>query len=506
MRKKVIVIGGGYAGLSAACSLAKAGHEVVLLEKNDTTGGRGRSFKDSGYTFDMGPSWYWMPDVFEDFFSKFGKKVSDYYQLKRLDPSYRVFFSDDSFLDVPADYEAFKNLLETLQPGCGPSLDQFIAEAKVKYVTSMSEFVWKPSLRISEFFKRDLIKESFRLQLFSSFSAHARKFFTDPKILQLLEFPVLFLGAKPQKTPAMYSMMNYADIVLGTWYPVGGMIQISNAMTKLAKDLGVQIYTSSEVEKITVEGKEVVDVIVNGERISADVVVAAADYHHVETKLLQADQRSYSDEYWASRTLSPSALIFYLGINKKVEGLQHHNLFFDESFETHAETIYDSGSWPSDPLFYVCCASKSDETVAPDGCENIFILIPVATGLTSTEDERKKYLDQCLHRIYQRTGEHISQNIAYVKSYAHEEFSSDYNSFRGNAYGLSNTLMQTAILKPKMKSKKVDNLFYAGQLTVPGPGVPPAIISGQIAAIEAEKYLNSKQKLNHGSRSERIIQ
>ncbi len=488
MRKTVAVIGGGFAGLSSACSLASKGFDVTLLEKNETTGGRGRAFTSNGYSFDMGPSWYWMPGVFEEFFASFGKKVSDYYELKRLDPSYRVFF-DGSHIDVPAEFEAFKKMIEELEPGSGPRLEKFLLEAKAKYDASMSEFIWKPSHSITEFLSPKLIRESLRLQLFSSFSAHAKKYFSHPKILKLLEFPVLFLGAKPEKTPAMYSMMNYADIMLGTWYPLGGMVKIAEAMTSLAKELGVKIITSANVDKIEVDAKSAHSLLVNNEVMNVDAVIAAADYHYVENSLLEPAQRSYSDAYWESRTMSPSSLIFYVGIDKKVSGLEHHNLFFDKDFEQHAHTIYTDESWPENPLFYVCCPSKSDSGVAPEGKENLFILIPVATGLSSTENDRKKYFVQCLKRILKHTGEDLTNRVEYFRSYAHEEFTSDYNSFKGNAYGLANTLMQTAIFKPKMRSKKVKNLFYAGQLTVPGPGVPPSIISGRIAANEVESYL-----------------
>lgn len=491
MPRKIAVIGGGFAGLASACSLASKGFDVTLLEKNETTGGRGRAFSANGYLFDMGPSWYWMPGVFEDFFHKFGKKVSDYYDLIRLDPSYTVFFGNNERLNVPASYPEFKKMLEEIEPGCGPRLDKFIEEARIKYEVSMNDFVWKPSLSITEFVHPRLLIESFRLQLFSSFTAHARKYFSDPKIIKLLEFPILFLGAKPEKTPALYSMMNYADIMLGTWYPNGGMYKIAEAMTKLAKELGVKIVTSSDVRKLIVSEGEVKSVWVNEERLSFDAVVAAADYHHVETKLLDKPHRTYSDKYWKNRVMSPSSLIFYLGINKKVDGLLHHNLFFDEDFVKHAEEIYDNPTWPEKPLFYLCCPSKTDAHVAPEGKENIFILIPVAPGLSSDESSRSKYLDMVLARIRKHTGEDLTPHIEYVRSYAHEEFSSDYNSFQGNAYGLANTLKQTAIMKPRMRSKKVKNLFYAGQLTVPGPGVPPSIISGQIAADVVEHYFKN---------------
>jgi phytoene desaturase len=491
INKKITVIGGGFAGLASACSLAARGFQVDLLEKNSTTGGRGRSFSADGFTFDMGPSWYWMPGVFEDFFGRFGKKVSDYYELIRLDPSYRVYFKDGQHLDIPASYEALRNEFEKMEAGAAARLDAFMAEAKVKYDVSMKDFVWKPSLSITEFMHPALLKESFRLDLFSSFSQHARKFFRHPKILQLLEFPVLFLGAKPSGTPAIYSMMNYADIMLGTWYPKGGMLKIAESMTKLAQELGVRIHTDEAVSKINVNGGLSNGVTSNGKIIPSDAIVAAADYQHVEQKLLEAPYRNYQEKYWEKRTMSPSSLIFYIGVKKKMPGLLHHNLFFDEDFGEHANDIYDRKNWPEKPLFYLCCTSRSDETVAPTGMENIFILIPVATGLTSTEEQRKKYLDICLDRVKKHAGEEIKkEDIVFYRSYAHEEFTEDYNAYQGNAYGLANTLKQTAILKPRMRSKKVKNLFYAGQLTVPGPGVPPSIISGQIAASEVSQYLN----------------
>jgi phytoene desaturase len=488
LNKKIAVIGAGFAGLASACSLAQKGFDVTLLEKNSETGGRGRSFKNQGYTFDMGPSWYWMPEVFEQFFNRFGKKVSDYYSLQRLDPSYRVFFQEGDALDVPAAYTEFKKMIEEIEPGASSRLDRFMAEAKIKYDVSMADFVWKPSLSILEFAQPRLLVESFRLHLFSGFSDHAKKFFSHPKIIQLLEFPILFLGAKPEKTPAMYSMMNYADIMLGTWYPKGGMCKIAEAMTRLAEELGVRIITSSQVNAIDVTRNEAHAISFDGKIERFDAVVAAADYQHVESKLLEKKYRSYTDDYWERRVMSPSSLLFYVGVKRKVKGILHHNLFFDEPFDRHANEIYDKPSWPENPLFYLCCTSATDPSVAPEGKENLFLLIPVATGLTSTEEDRMRYLKMCLQRIKKHTGEDIAADIEYVRSYAHEEFIHDYNAYKGNAYGLANTLMQTAVMKPRMKSKKVKNLFYTGQLTVPGPGVPPSIISGQIVADEVEKY------------------
>ena len=494
MAQKIIIIGSGFAGLSAACFLAKAGCEISVLEKHNMPGGRARKFTTQGFTFDMGPSWYWMPDVFERFFNSFGKKVSDYYQLHRLDPSYRVYYKEN-FLDVPANYETLKNVFENIEPGSAKQLDKFLEEAAYKYNAGINKLVYKPGQSLSEFLDIDLIRGIFRLDVFNSIKAHVSKYFRNPLIQQLMEFPVLFLGALPEKIPALYSLMNYADIKSGTWYPEGGMYSIVNAMYNLAVELGVQFFFEHNVNRISIENKTAkkVSALHKQRQISfdADVVIGAADYHFIETKLLPIEHQSYTETYWNKRVMAPGCLIYYVGLNKKLRNTLHHSLFFDASFDKHGKEIYDTKQWPTDPLFYMCTTSATDETTAPQGCENLFLLIPVAAGLTNdTEEIRDYYFNKIIKRLEQKTGEEIASHIIFKKSYAHSDFVNDYNAFKGNAYGLANTLMQTAILKPSCRSKKVKNLFYAGQLTVPGPGVPPALISGEVVAKEVLKHFN----------------
>jgi phytoene desaturase len=487
-KKKVIVIGSGFAGIAAATSLAAAGgFEVELLEKNATPGGRARLFNEQGFTFDMGPSWYWMPDVFESYFNKFGKKTSDYYNLLRLDPSYRVLFGEEDFLDIPARMEEINALFESLEPGSSKMLQKFLAQAAYKYQVGINDLVYKPSRSLTEFIDLRLLIDVFRLDVFQSFSSHIRKFFHHKKILQLIEFPILFLGALPENTPALYSLMNYADISLGTWYPMGGMHKIVEAMVKLAEEKGVTFRYNEPVTKIEVEGNLARKVITAHREYIADIIIAGADYHHVEYDLLHKDLRSYKDDYWDKRVMAPSSLIFYLGINKRLQNLRHHNLFFDEDFKDHAREIYESPQWPSKPLFYVSAPSVTDASVAPAGCENLFILIPVAPDLQDTEEVREKYYHMIMDRLEKLTGQSVREHVVFKRSYAHADFKKDYHAFKGNAYGLANTLMQTAILKPSLKSKKVKNLYYTGQLTVPGPGVPPSLISGQVVAGEVQK-------------------
>jgi phytoene desaturase len=485
---KALVIGAGFAGLSAASFLAKKGWDVTIVEKNEMAGGRARKFEAEGFTFDMGPSWYWMPDVFEKYFGSFGKKVSDFYELQRLDPSYRVYFEKATW-DLPANYEALKNLFESIEPGAGNALDLFLAEAKYKYEVGVGKLVYQPSLSITEFIDFELIKGVFKLDVFQSMKTHIARYFKHPYIQFLMEFPVLFLGALPENTPALYSLMNYADIKGGTWYPQNGMYSIVEAMVKVAKSLGVQFKLGEEVMQIVVENGIATKVIskVNETQIqenySFDVLIGAGDYHHIETKLLEKKYQSYSEKYWDSRVLAPSSLLYYVGLNKKLKDVSHHSLFFDSDFSVHGSEIYSNPMWPSNPLFYASVPSVTDPTVAPAGCENLFLLIPIAAGLEGdTADVREKYFNLIIKRLEKKWGQTITDAIVYKRSYAVADFKEDYHSFKGNAYGLANTLLQTAFLKPSCKSKKVKNLYYTGQLTVPGPGVPPSLISGEVVA------------------------
>ncbi len=491
-KKHVVVIGSGFAGLSAATHLAANSYKVTLLEKNESPGGRARKFEHRGFVFDMGPSWYWMPDVFDSYFAHFGKKVSDYYELVRLDPSYAVIYGEQDTLDIPANLEEFKAMLENIEPGAGAQLDKFLAQAKYKYEVGIHDLVQKPSRSIFEFTSPALLADMLRMDIFQSMSKHVRKFFKSEKIIRLMEFPVLFLGETADNIPALYSLMNYADIALGTWYPKGGMHEIIKGMVKLADEKGVSIRYNSEVEEIEIlNGVANTVRLKNGDRIKADIVVAGADYHHVDRHLVNPKYSNYSEEYWNKRVMAPSSLLFYLGIDSKLKNLRHHNLFFDEPLGPHADAIYKNPRWPERPLFYASVPSVTDPTVAPAGKENLFLLIPLAPDLEDSEETREKYYHLIMDRLEKITGQEIRSKVIYKRSYAHSDFKSDYHAYKGNAYGLANTLTQTALLKPSLKNKQVKNLFYTGQLTVPGPGVPPSLISGYVVAKEVIKENNS---------------
>ena len=490
---KIAIIGSGFSGLSAAAYLSVEGHEVHVFEKNATAGGRARQFKtQEGYVFDMGPSWYWMPDVFERFFKDFGYEVSDWYELQLLDPSFEVAFGKGGKMSIPSDYSALKNLFESIEKGSSVQLDKFMKEAELKYEAGMKDLVYMPGLSLSELVDPKIIKDAFRLQIFSSFSKHVRKYFSNPKLVSLMEFPVLFLGAMPQDTPALYSLMNYAGLKLGTWYPLEGFGKVIESILLMCEKQGTVFHFNAAVEKIIVAQNQAESIIVNGEEITFDAVVASADYHHIERDLLPASDKNYSEKYWDKKTFAPSCLIYYLGTRKKIKSIKHHTLFFEEDLFQHSIEIYKSPRWPSRPLFYVCCPSKTDVSVAPEGHENLFLLMPIAPGLEDNEALRQKYFKIMIERLERYAGEEIEGYIDYKKSYCINDFILDYHAYKGNAYGLANTLMQTALLKPKIRNKRIRNLFYAGQLTVPGPGVPPSIVSGKIAAGQILKYLKNK--------------
>lgn len=490
--KNIIVIGAGFAGLSAAAYLAKAGHSVSVIEKNAEIGGRARQIRtDNGYTFDMGPSWYWMPDVFERFFADFGYKASDFYTLTKLDPQYAIVFGKEDIMNIPSDMTGIARLFEGLEKGAADALKSFMSEAAYKYKVGIEKLVYKPGLSLLEFADIDLIRGAFRLQAFTSLSKHVQKNFKHPQLRALMEFPALFLGAIAQDTPALYSLMNYAGLALGTWYPQGGFGQVTAAMKTVAENAGAKFITNESVTGFEINNKRVSKVITNRGSYEAEGVIGAADYHHIDQQLIDAKFRNYDQAYWNKRTMAPSALIFYIGVKRKVQRLIHHNLFFDEAIETHADEIYKNPQWPSKPLFYVCCPSKTDSTVAPAGHENVFILMPLATGIKDSEALREIYFDTIMTRLETYCGEDIRSAIDYRKSYCIADFVADYNSFGGNAYGLANTLRQTAVLKPSIKNKHLQNIFFAGHLTVPGPGVPPAIISGNVAANQLLNYLKN---------------
>jgi len=480
MKKSISIIGSGFSSLSAACYLAKMGHDVQVFEKNNDLGGRARQFKENGFTFDMGPSWYWMPDVFERFFKDFDFQVKDFYTLKKLNPAYHVYFDKNDFIAIPDSLDKIYQVFENEEKGSAAKLKKFISRAEDNYKIAVTDMLYKmPGLSPLELISFDTIR---RVRYFlSNIKKEVHKDFKNPKLRSILEFPVLFLGAESSNTPAFYNFMNYADFGLGTWQPTNGFYDVVNAMISIGKSLGVKYHNNSNIDKIITHKSHATGINVNGKVINSDIVLSGADYNHTE-KLLPENLRQYSEKYWSKRVLAPSSLLFYLGFDKKLNNLAHHNLFFDTDFNLHSKEIYKNPKWPSEPLFYANFTSITNEHTAPKGCENGFILIPLAPGLKDTQELRDKYFNIVMDRIESITEQKIKKSIIYKKSFCVSDFVDEYNSYKGNAYGLANTLLQTSFLRPKLKSKLVKNMYFTGQLSVPGPGVPPAIVSGKLVA------------------------
>ncbi|KAA3620686.1 MAG: phytoene desaturase [Flavobacterium sp.] len=482
--KNIAIIGSGFSSLAAASYLAKGGNLVTIYEKNHTVGGRARQFRKNGFSFDMGPTWYWMPDVFERFFSDFNKKPSDYYELIKLNPAYSVYFGENDFITIEDSLKKICIAFEKEEAGSSAKLKKFMEEALDNYNIAIKDLVYRPGISPLELITPVTMRKIG--QFFSTISKEVRKEFNNPRLISILEFPVLFLGAKPSDTPAFYSFMNYADFGLGTFHPKDGMYSVIVGMKDLAESLGVTIHTNTNVEQILLKEKTVVGLKVNGEKILTDIVLSGADYHHTET-LLPPKSRQYSEEYWNKKTFAPSSLLFYVGFDKKIDHTEHHTLFFDVDFDAHAKDIYDEPAWPENPLFYASFPSKTDRSAAPENKEAAIFLIPLAPGLKDTAQIREEYFEKIMSRFEFLTKQEVKKYVIFKESYCINDFVADYNSYKGNAYGLANTLMQTAFLRPKLRSKKVKNLFFTGQLTVPGPGVPPSLISGKLVAGLIEK-------------------
>lgn len=488
---KVIIIGAGFGGLSAACYLAKAGFSVTIIEKNKLVGGRANLFKIKGFKFDSGPSWYLMPDVFDKFFADFNKKSSDYYRLKKLSPQYRFYFNDGTTQDISDKLSEISQMFEKYEVGAGQKLNDYVKLATIQYQIGLSEFVYKNYQSLGDFFNKKLLTAGRTFKIFENMDNHVKKYFKNPKLQQMIQYSLVFLGGAPKNTPSLYSLMSHVDYVQGVYYPMGGLYEVVLALEKLAKELGVKIITNQSVNKILVENKKAIGVEVGKKKYLADIVVSNADYAFTETQLLSAEHQTYNEKYWQKKTLSPSAFLIYLGVKNKIPKLLHHDLCLGD-WDKHFDQIFKQPSWPDNPSYYVCAPSKTDLSVAPKGQENLFILVPIAPGLKATKVQKQKYADKIIANLEKRLGHQFSKDIIVQQIFSVEDFESMFNAYQGNALGgLAHTLRQTAIFRPNNRSKKVQNLFYTGAGTLPGIGTQMCLISGQLTA---ERVISNWQK------------
>ena len=485
--ESVVVIGGGFGGLSTACYLADAGADVTLLEKNEQLGGRASRLETDGFRFDMGPSWYLMPDVFERFFGHFGRSPDEFYELERLDPHYRVFWKDGDKVDVLPDREDNKQLFEEYEPGAGEAFEAYLEESERTYNIGMEHFVYEDRPRLRDYVDKDVLRYSWGLSLLGKMQGHVEDYFDHPKLQQLMQYTLVFLGGSPYNTPALYNLMSHVDYNMGVYYPEGGIGAVVDGIVELGRDLGVEYVTDAEVTGI--EGRRggfAVDTA-DGERYLSDLVVSDADYAHTEQELLPARKRQYTEEYWESRTYAPSAFLLYLGVEGDVPNLEHHTLVLPTDWDEHFEQIFDDPEWPDDPAYYLCVPSKTDDSVAPEGHSNLFALVPIAPGLEDTPEIRNRYRDLVIDDIAENTGTDLRGRVVVEETFSVDDFADRYNSYAGSALGLAHTLTQTSLLRPPHTSDAVDGLYFTGSTTTPGIGVPMCLISGQITAEAVSK-------------------
>lgn len=488
--KQALVIGGGFAGMASAAKLSKQGMEVTLLERHDRLGGRGRSWEKNGYTFDMGPSWYLMPEVFEQFFEDLGKNREEYYSLKKLAPYYRVFFEGEGTVDIGPDRDGINKVFDDLEENGSEKLKKYLGKASYKYKVAIEEFLYREYRSIFQFINPRLVLQGSRLGVFGDLHSHVKKYFTDHRAQKILEYAMVFLGNSPSNAPALYSIMSHVDLVQGVYFPHGGMNKMVEGMHSLLEDLGVKIKLNTDVTGITYSNGMATGVETNTGNLPADVVLATGDYYQIEQKLLDQKVRNYSPKYWNKAVVAPSMFIMYLGVSKKLTGLKHHNLFFAKEWNNHFDEIFKHPEWPDNPSYYVSVTSDDDDSMSPEGKENVFVLVPVAPGLSADEQFRKQYGDKIIRHLENLCGEKFRDSIEVQRYYSGEEFTEDYGALKGTALGLAHTLGQTAVFRPSMRNKHLKNMFYAGQYTHPGVGVPMTLIAADIVSKAIGKEFN----------------
>ncbi|MGI9255998.1 MAG: phytoene desaturase family protein [Salinispira sp.] len=480
--KTVLVIGGGFTGMAVAALLQNKGMDVSIAEKNSHLGGRARTWSSKGYTFDMGPSWYLMPEVFEKFFTSLGKKRENYYTLQKLDPLYRVFFEGENTVDIHSDIEQTAKLFESFERGGQARLKAYLEDCRYKYQLALNRFLYSEYRNIFQFFNPSTVFHGLRLGIFGSLHKHVQKYFSDHRAQKILEYAMVFLGTSPNAAPSFYSIMSHVDLVQGVYFPQGGMGAMVAGMEKLLSELNVTVRTNCEVQHIHAEGKKVESVQTSQGIMKPDYVIGTGDYHHLEQDLLEKPYRNLSKRYWQKAVLAPSMFILYLGVRRKIPQLAHHNLFFASDWNRHFNQIFEKPQWPDNPSYYVSAVSRDDDTMAPPGRENIFILVPIAPGLECTEEHKQRYAEKMIIHLEALTGKSIRDEIEVQRIYTAQDFQDDYHAFKGTALGLAHTLGQTAVFRPSMRNRKLENLFYAGQYTHPGVGVPMTFIAADIVA------------------------
>jgi len=501
--KKVIIIGAGIGGLGTAALLSKRGYDVTILEKNEKIGGRANIFTAEGYTFDMGPSWYLMPDVFEHFYDLMEEDINKHLNLVKLGPSYKVFFPGDPeypVVDIHSDLKKDLPTLEQFEPGITPKLRKYLETSGKQYELAKKSFMYRNYDSIFDFFKWELMKEGRHMNPLQTMEKYLNKNFSDDRVKKILEYTLVFLGSEPKKTPALYNIMNFIDFHYGVYYPKGGIYTIIDSLKSMNDTHGTTIHTNTGVSEIIIENKTATGVrLENGEIMNADYIISNADLHFTETKLIaEKKHQTFPEKYWDKAVMGPSAFIMYLGLDREVPNLTHHNLRFAQNWKENFKELFDEPALPTDPSYYVCKPTHTDTNIAPKGKDILFMLVPIAAGMTITDDMKKSYRDKIIGMMKTDLNlPDLEESIVYEKSYWGDDFGRDYNAYKGTALGMAHTLKQT-LLRPGNKSKKVKNLFYVGAGTNPGIGMPICLISAELMykRLEGIKHPNPLTDLN----------
>lgn len=501
MKSKVVIIGGGIGGLAAANLLAKAGYDVHVYEQHSQLGGRAGEKVIKGFRFDTGPSWYLMPDVFKQYFNLFNRNVAKELSLLRLKPAYKVFYESRQPITVTSYLTNDAKTFEAIEPGAGKALERYVAASEEAYQMAIKHFLYTNFDRKHELLHADIMKRSVQLArlLFTPIHTHVQKFVRTKALQQILEYPMVFLGSSPFTAPAMYSLMSALDFKEGVYFPKKGMYTIVELLVSIGKEQGVQYHTGEEVRQIqTKQGIATGVTLKSGEQVSADIVISNADLHHTETRLLEAENRSYPNTYWSKKEAGISGLLIYLGVKGALPQLEHHNLFFVDNWKENFTAIYEDKKLPSSASLYVSRTSATDPTTAPKGHENLFVLVPLPTGFSIDRAELTKLTDHFINEIAQHMEvPDLADRIVYRESFGPDQFKEKFHAWQGTALGVSHLLTQSAFWRTSNKSKKVKNLYYVGANTTPGIGVPMCIISAELVFKRIAK-IRKGGPLTHG--------
>lgn len=484
MPRTAVIIGAGFGGLALANLLAKSGVAVKIYEQHNQPGGRAGQLKKDGFTFDTGPSWYLMPEIFEHYFDLLGEKPQDHYELTRLDPGYNVTFADGSSVKIHGDKRKDGKTFDTVHPGSDKILQRYLDQSEEIYRLAVKEFLYNNFASAQQILPKNMIRHIPRLIMLAgrTMDSYLRGYFKNEKLRQILEYPAVFLGASPFKAPALYSLMSYLDFRQGVFYPQGGMYKLVTALTSIGQKLGVEYHYSKAVKAILYDDRKATGIeLVDGTKVFADIVVSNADLHFSETKLLPSGLQTYPEKYWRKREAGPSAILLFLGVKGKLPNMEHHNLFFTQDWQGSFDQIFDKKSWPEHASMYACRPSKTDTTVAPKGHENLFVLVPGPAVAELSQEELQSLADRYIDQLAMMIGvADLRKRIVTKQIFGPRDFAAEFNAWQGTALGLSHTLRQSAMFRPKNVSSKLHNLYYVGGTTVPGIGLPMCLIGAEL--------------------------